>query len=151
MNVLFLGLYPLHGLSVIEPCCETETRAALDWAVDINIGSAYIRLVSIPVDIPFELPAGLFESGLGKVLCEGVDAAIVGCVPVLLAEAWRAAEKLAGSGIYAKDISLPCLNGVTVVWLEKTLLGISAAVCLANHYEIGGQGDMLCRESQKPA
>lgn len=137
-------LAQIPGLTLIEPSCETEAAAALDWAVDQNPQSTYIRLTSIPVDIPFELPASYqLEPGRGCVLREGTDAAIIAYGPVLLTEAWHAAGALAEQGVSVRLINLPWLNRVDADWLAAALAGVSKVVSLDNHYTVGGQGDRI--------
>jgi transketolase len=45
-------LSQIPGMVCIEPCCERETASALEWAIHANPLSTYLRLVTIPVDIP---------------------------------------------------------------------------------------------------
>lgn len=142
-DVALLAQVP--GLSLIQPCCEGEARAALDWAVNRNPTSTYIRLTSIPVDVPFNLPSSPLKIGIGNILREGTDVAIVGYGPVMLAQAWCAAETLAKQSVSTRLINLPWLNAVDPVWLARVLLGVPAMICLDDHYTSGGQADLLCR------
>src|SRR5262249_39460423 len=88
------------GLTIVEPSTEAETRLALRWAVEENEGSTFIRLVSIPVVVPFRLPEGhRLQRGTGLVLRDGVDALLIAYGPVMLAEAMKAATELAGERI----------------------------------------------------
>src|SRR5215475_1300762 len=95
------------GLTVIEPCSEHEARQAIRWAVEANDASTYLRFVNVPLDLPYSLPAGyVLEVGKGVILRSGEqrgergeDVALVGYGPVLLSNAWRAADDLAADGI----------------------------------------------------
>ena len=138
-------LAQIPGLTLLEPCCESEARAYLEWAIDSNPSSTYIRLTSIPVEVPFDIARPSLRSGVGSVLRDGRDIAIFGYGPVLLSEAWHAVETLAKDSISAKLVALPWLNKLDAEWLEDVLKGISAAIFLDNHYSKGGQGEMLCR------
>jgi transketolase len=82
------ALRGMPGLLMLEPCCEKEVAMVLDYAVDTNPNSTYIRLVSIPYEIPFVLPSdyGLKE-GEGICLTEGHDAVIFAYGPVMVSEA----------------------------------------------------------------
>ena len=138
------ALAAVPGLTLIEPCSEVETRLALRWAVEENPGSTYLRLVSIPCDLPFTLtPDRMPEPGRGHVLRDGDDVVLVGYGPVLLAEAFRAAERLAADGIGVRLVNLPWLNRVDDDWLCEVTQGVRGVVTLDNHYVDGGQGAML--------
>ena len=96
-DISALGGVP--GLVLLEPSCEAEVGLALDWCVEGGPESAYLRLVSIPYQIPFELPADYqLVPGRGVVLRDGSDAVIFGYGPVMLSEAWRAAEPAGRAG-----------------------------------------------------
>jgi transketolase len=104
----------------------------------------YLRLVSIPCQIPFELPAGYrLEEGCGVALTEGNDALLIGYGPVLLSQAFLAAGLLAERGIGLKVVNLPWLNRVDPDWLRATIEGYQHLFTLDNHYVIGGQGEYL--------
>src|SRR4029077_4948844 len=46
----------VSGLTAIWPCCEREARLSIRWAVEDNGGSAYLRFVNVPLDLPYALP-----------------------------------------------------------------------------------------------
>ena len=48
----------LPGLEMVEPCCADEVAPLLNYLLTTHKGSGYLRLVSIPCDIPYRLPAG---------------------------------------------------------------------------------------------
>ena len=48
----------LPGLEMVEPCCADEVAPLLNYLLKDHKGSGYLRLVSIPCDIPYALPAG---------------------------------------------------------------------------------------------
>ena len=128
----------------IEPCCEAEVAMAVRWAVRDNAQSTYLRLVSIPVEIPFELPAGYqLQPGRGVALTEGTDVAVFAYGPVLLAEAHRAAKRAVGQGIGIRVINMPWLTRFDGDWLAKAVTGCRAVLCLDNHFVWGGQGERI--------
>jgi transketolase len=139
------ALAAVPGLTQIEPCCEDETRLALDYCVDVSPQSCYLRLVSVPCEIPFRLPAGYrLERGRGVVLRPGSSAVLFGYGPLLLAQAYRAAEALErGHGISLAIVNLPWLNEVDADWLRATVGAHTHVFTLDNHYIEGGQGQML--------
>ena len=131
-------------LVLIEPSCEAEVAQAVEWAVFENAESTYLRLTSIPVDAPFTLPDDYrLTPGRGVTLREGADVLVIGYGPVLLGQAWRAAEKLSASGVGVRLVNLPWLNRVDDDWLRETAGGFTRIVTLDNHYVAGGQGEML--------
>ena len=138
-------LAAIPGLALAEPCCATEVAPLLDHLLTASKGSGYLRLVSIPCEIPYRLPADYrVRRGVGVELRPGKDAAIIGYGPVLLPQAWRAAELIeqrAGLGVAV--INLPWLNQVDRDWLRRTLGHRAAVFTLDNHLIAGGQGRMI--------
>jgi transketolase len=134
----------MPGMTCVEPCCETETVMALDWAVEQAAGPVYLRLVSIPCPMDFALPAGYrLTPGRGCVLREGTDAALIAYGPVMLQQAWRAADILAAEGFSLKLVNLPWLNRFDEAWLAETLRGVPRLFTLDHHMIEGGQGQRL--------
>lgn len=133
------------GLVMIEPSCADEVAPALNYAVNENPGSTYLRLVSVPCGIPYRLPPQhQLKIGEGHVLRHGRDVCVIGYGPVMLAQAWEAAELVAErAGIGVRLISLPWLNRVDPVWLRQMVEGYPWVYTLDNHYIEGGQGQMI--------
>jgi transketolase len=142
-DISALGGVP--GLTMVEPCCEAEVGLLLDWAVNQNPASSYLRLMSLPWRVPYSLPVDYRpQAGQGVWLREGVDAAIIGYGPVLLAAAHDAAVRLQEErGLSVAVVNLPWLNDVDPVWLKAALKGIPLLLSLDNHYAVGGQGDRI--------
>jgi len=132
------------GLTAIEPCCEREARLAIRWAVEHNESSTYLRFVNVPLDLPYALPASYaLQRGRGVILREGSEVALVGYGPLLLSNAWRAADELAASGVAAAVIDLPWLNCIDDGWVADTFSRFATVVTLDNHYVTLGQGVMV--------
>ena len=142
-DISALGGVP--DLIMIEPSTEDETEDALDFCVNTTPSSCYIRLVSIPAEIPYALPADhRLSLGRGVVLREGRDAALIGYGPVLLTQAYRAAELLAReAALEVAVIDLPWLNRVDRDWLADVAGRYPWLFTLDNHYLHGGQGQMI--------
>lgn len=137
-DVALMGGVP--GCIALEPCCEAEVAPALRACLD-HPGPSYLRLVSIPCDIPYALPEDhRLEKGKGHVLLPGTQVAVIGYGPVLLPQAWHAARRLAAEGVSVAVIDLPWLNHVDPAWLASMLSGKTLAVTLDNHLIDGGQG-----------
>ncbi|MDQ3622292.1 MAG: transketolase, partial [Verrucomicrobiota bacterium] len=141
-DISSLGAIP--GLTLIEPADEIETALALDYCLNMATHSSYLRLVSIPCRIPYTLPDGYaLRRGVGVTLLEGKDALVFGYGPVLLPQAFEAAQLLHARGISLKVVNLPWLNCVDDAWLRQTVSGFSQVFTLDNHYIAGGQGEMI--------
>jgi transketolase len=142
-DIALFGSIP--GLVAAEPCCEQEVASLLEVCLNELHGTVYLRLVSVPVKVPFSLPEGYRPTpGRGCLLREGSDAIVLGYGPVLLGEAWRAAEQLAREdGPEIAVVNLPWLNVVDPTWLTEITETYPAIVLLDNHYPRGGQGDAV--------
>jgi transketolase len=141
------ALSAIPGLVMIEPSCEREVDLALTYCIEEASTSSYLRLVSVPWDVSFELPADYrFEEGRGVPLVAGEDGVLFGYGPVLLGEAINAARLLRQQhGIGLTVINLPWLNRIDVDWFASAVAGRPAIFTLDNHFIHGGQGDMLLR------
>ena len=144
-DISAIGSVP--GLTAIEPCSEREARLAIRWAVDSNDASTYLRFVNVPVDLPYSLPQSYaLEAGRGVTLRNAPgknDVAVVGYGPILLSNAWHAAEDLAAEGVRAAVINLPWLNRIDDAWARDVLGQFPVIVTLDNHYVSLGQGQMI--------
>ena len=141
-DISAIGSVP--GLTAIEPCCEREARLAVRWAVDTNAFSTYLRFVNVPLDLPYAVPASYsLQVGRGVTLRGGTDVALIGYGPVLMTNAWRAADDLAKDGISAAVINVPWLNRIDDEWVARMLASFPAIVTLDNHYVTLGQGIMI--------
>jgi len=140
-DIALMGCVP--GMSLVEPFCESEVAAAVRWAVRDAVGPVYIRLVSVPIDLGFEPPViEALQPGRGTVLREGDDALLVTTGPVMVAQAWAAADLLARDGVEVAILALPWLRGMDGEWLSE-LAGSRAVFCLDNHVVAGGQGEAI--------
>jgi len=141
-DISAIGSIP--GLIAIEPCAEREARLAIRWAVETNPESTYLRFVNVPLDLPYTLPPSYsLQVGRGVVLRSGTDVAIVGYGPILMSNAWGAANDLAADGIRAAVINLPWLNRIDDAWTRDVLGQYPVVVTLDNHYLSLGQGEMI--------
>lgn len=139
------SLSGIPRLTMIEPSCEKEVEAALKWAVETNKQSTYLRLTSIPVEIPYEYCASELKQGEGQILKKGTsDVAIMSYGPVMLSQAYQAALDLENSsGLSVTVINMPWLNSVDTIWLSDVLKNTKRLFLIDNHYVHGGQGQFL--------
>ncbi len=140
-DISALGAVP--GMALIEPFCESEVRAAVDWAVRRAPGSVYLRLVSVRWALGFDPPAiEELVHGRGTVLRHGSDGIFVAAGPVMVSAGWHAADALAADGLDLGLVALPWLRDVDGAWVAD-VAGGAPIVCLDNHYVVGGQGDAV--------
>lgn len=142
-DISALGGIP--GLNLIEPSCEAEVAHVVDYAVNKNEFSTYIRLISIPYTVTFELPDDYeLREGQGVVLRDGIDAVLFTYGPVMLSEAYKAAEILNENHNFSlKVVNLPWLNLIDSRWLRREIGDIKQVYTLDNHLLNGGQGQVL--------
>jgi transketolase len=138
-------LASIPGLVLLEPSCEDEVAAAVEYCVHGTAESCYLRLVSIPCQVPYQLPADYrLAEGRGVALTEGEDAILFAYGPVLLAQAYEAAVRLRKEqGVGLTVINLPWLNRVDDSWLLDTIGDCRQIFTLDDHYVAFGQGQML--------
>jgi transketolase len=141
-DISALGAVP--NLVMLAPSSEPMVVAALDYALNVTRESTYLRLSSIPCVVPFPVdPRPQLALGCGAVVRQGKDVVIVAYGPVLLSQAFLAAERLATQGIDARVIDLPWLNRVDADWLTRAVAGARLIVSVDDHYVHGGQGQLL--------
>ena len=141
-------LSAVPGLVLIEPSTEREVEMAARYCfAERTLDSVYLRLVSVPWDVPFELPADYeWLEGRGVTLVPGRDAVLFGYGPVMLSEAVQAAALLkARHRIDLAVVNLPWLNRIDRAWFTAIVRDMPAVFTLDNHFIHGGQGDMLLR------
>jgi len=141
-DISSLGAIP--DLVLAEPAVEAEVGALFDHLLRETPGSAYLRLVSVKWEMPFDYPAGQpVREGRGWVVRDGEDAVVFGYGPWMLANAFEAAARLADAGVGVRLVNLPWLNRVDRAWLRDVIGDRRAIVTLDNHYAQGGQGEMI--------
>jgi transketolase len=138
-------LAAIPGLTMLQPSCEVEVELAVEYCLSEAEESCYLRLVSIPCRVPYNLPATYrLRRGRGIALTEGSDAVVLGYGPVLLSQAFEAASLLRQRrGFGVRVVNLPWLNVVDSDWLAAELRGVPHVFTLDDHYVRGGQGEML--------
>ena len=140
-DISILGSIP--GLTLLSPATEQEARLVLRWAVEQNPGSTYVRLESLPIDLPFSLSEHYqLKTGVGQKIRDGKDVAIVAYGPTLLKQAYLAAEGLAQQNITVAVYNFPWLNTISDVFVAE-LNKYQLVVTLDNHYVQLGQGVMV--------
>lgn len=136
------SLAAVPDLTIIEPSCEAEVAVALDWAINVNAYSTYLRLVSIPWELGFD-PAydRKYVKGQGHQVRHGKGVCVFAYGPVLLSLAMKAATLLEEQhGVTVRVVNMPWLNTVSGEWLRHMVEDVALVVTLDNHYSDGGLG-----------
>ena len=136
-------LSSVPGLTLVEPATTAEVAEVLEWCVNANAGSSYIRLISVPWPAPSS-PQGKLIAGQGRAIRDGKDVVIFAYGPILLGEAEKAAgliERETAASV--RVVNLPWLNNLDGLWLGQCVSGARLAVALDNHARVGGQGDAI--------
>jgi transketolase len=141
-DIALMGCLP--NTIALEPCCEAEMAMAVTWAVRENAKSTYLRAVSVPVELGFDLPSDYrLELGRGVALTEGDDSVVIAYGPISLREAVTAASVLETKGLGVRVINLPWLNHFDEQWLLDAVSGARRIFTIDNHYIAGGQGERV--------
>jgi len=139
------SLSGIPGLIIVEPSNEIEVKLLLNWAVNVNLSSTYIRLVSVPFIPEYTLPVDYRPKlGEGVSLNTGNDGVIIASGPIMLSLALKAANYFKEN--YNKEVrvvNIPWLNVVNSEWLVNELSEIPVWLSIDNHYRVGGQGDRI--------
>jgi transketolase len=135
-------LAALPNMVIVQPANPAETRALLDWAVEVAGANVAVRLAIGPSPRSIELPPGEVFPGRGSVLREGSDALLFAYGPVMLHEALGAAEVLSPR---VQVVNMPWLNRVDLAWLEELVEPFEELFVLEDHAPVGGLGDSLRR------
>jgi transketolase len=128
------------GMVCAEPCLADEVGPVVELLLsDAVERSAYLRLVSIPVEVPFSLPEGYrARVGHGWTVREGRDLVVLGSGPVVLSQLASAADRLATEGLDVKVLAMPWINVVDAYWFAEAVDGIPTVVTVENHLLTGG-------------
>ena len=115
---------------------------ALDWAVNSNINSTYIRLTSIPIPISFNYNnKNELKLGSSFKLKDGNDCMIISHGPLFLSIAHDIATKLKDEeDVSCGVINLPWLNFIDSVQLIKDIGLAKKVLVIDNHYADSGLG-----------
>ena len=138
----FALMRTIPGMVVLSPSDDVEARAAVKAAYE-HKGPVYIRFCRAAVPVVHEEEGYSFEIGKAEVLRDGKDVAIV-ATGLMVAEALKAAETLAGEGISARVINVCTIKPLD----EETILAAAKEcgriVTCEEHSIIGGLGEAVC-------
>lgn len=135
----------MYDMKLIEPMNAKQVYAVLDWAINKNQGSTYIRLTSVPY-IPVsasEVDMNLVE-GRGVVLRKGSKLTIITSGPIMSRQVMNVAKKFKEEkNINIQVIITPWLNSIDTEWYSLILRDSSKIAILENHYTENGLGSYI--------
>lgn len=132
----------IPGMVVINPCDDTEARAAVRAAYE-HQGPVYLRFGRLAVPVINDPATYRFEIGKGVVLKEGTDVSII-ATGLCVNSALEAAEKLAQEGISAEIINIHTIKPLDEELVLKTAAKTGKVVTVEEHSILGGLGSAVC-------
>jgi transketolase len=130
----------MPDITVLAPADCNELEAMMDWANQVD-APVYLRIVRDPV--PDVTPAGqTFTTGAVHELRQGSDIALVGTGPQT-GRLLTVRDQLAGSGVSASVVHVPCLKPLDRQQLRQLLSGYDLVVTAEEHSVYGGLGGLV--------
>lgn len=132
----------LPGFTVIIPADAIETVQVVKVAA-ASYGPFYIRLCRPKTPLVYTQD---YRFNLGKAVTmrRGRDATII-AIGLMVAEALKAAENLAGEGINCRVLSMPTLKPIDEAAIIKAATETGAIVTAEEHLEHGGLGSEVAQ------
>lgn len=138
------ALRGIPGLTIVEPSNQAELRFLLNWAVNINKKSTYIRLVSFPVEEINQQYLNTKIRKKNKKNRNSADAAIITHGPLLLPEINKAVNLLwENKKIKFQIVNMLYLNSINKKWLLSFSKTKKFILIIENHICDAGIGEAL--------
>lgn len=134
-------LRPLPNMTVICPGDPAETRAAVRATLALP-GPCYLRLGKSGEPAVHAAELADFRIGRGIVISPGRDLAVI-CTGNMLASGRELCRLLAGMGLQAGLVSLPCLKPLDEELLASLAARLPLLVTVEEHNLIGGLGSAV--------
>ena len=133
----------IPGMTVVVPCDGNEMTFATEALLNLN-APAYLRLGRMAVDnVTDELPGYKFELGKGVTMRDGSDVTVIAC-GLMVQEALKAAETLAGEGISVRVIDMHTIKPLDEELVLQAAKETGAIVTSEEHNIVGGLGAAVC-------
>ncbi len=133
----------IPGMLVCCPCDGAEMRQATAALLAYD-GPAYLRLGRMAVETVTEgVPGYRFELGKGATLRGGSDATIIAC-GLMVQEALKAAETLAGEGLSVRVIDMHTIKPLDGDLVLQAARETGCIVTSEEHNIVGGLGAAVC-------
>ena len=137
----------IPGMTVINPCDDTEARAAVRAAYEY-VGPVYLRFGRLAIPVINDPETYKFEIGKGIVMREGRDVSII-ATGLCVNEAIEAAKQLAADGIDAEVINIHTIKPIDEELIVKSAAKTGRVVTVEEHSVIGGLGSAVCEVLSK--
>ena len=132
----------IPGMVVINPCDDTEARAAVKAAYEY-VGPVYLRFGRLAIPVINDPETYKFEIGKGITMKEGSDVTII-ATGLCVNEALNAAEKLSAEGINAEVINIHTIKPLDEELVIASAIKTGKVVTVEEHSIIGGLGSAVC-------
>lgn len=139
------SLSSIPGLTLLEPCSQEEIYSLLDWSINVNNLSTYIRLVSVPYMpiINFDKTNELLI-GRGTYIRKGQKISIISSGPIMSKNLENVAEMFkVKHNLEIQIIITPWLNKIDLDWYKEKLNETSHLIVVENHYSEAGFGTFV--------
>lgn len=133
----------LPGVAVVVPADEAQTRAAVAAMVEHD-GPIYLRCGRPAVPVIYQDQASAFQLGRANRLREGNDVAII-ANGLMVAEALRAAETLAGAGVQARVLDMASVRPIDAEAVVAAARETRGVVVAEEHLVQTGLGSVVAR------
>ncbi len=132
----------IPGMVVINPCDDTEAKAAVKAAYEYQ-GPVYLRFGRLAIPVINDPETYTFEIGKGVLLKEGKDVTIV-ATGLCVNEALKAAASLKEAGIDAEVINIHTIKPLDEELIIASAKKTGKVVTVEEHSVIGGLGSAVC-------
>lgn len=131
----------IPGMVVLNPCDDTEARAAVRAAIAWD-GPVYLRFGRLAVKVIHDPATYQFEIGKGMTLREGSDIAVI-ATGMMVQESLAAAEQLAQEGINVTVVNIHTIKPIDSALVQEVAAKTGRIVTVEEHSVIGGLGDAV--------
>lgn len=140
----------IPGMVVLNPADHYEMKAAVKAAAEYH-GPVYIRLGRLAVESCNNNDDYQFEIGKGITLREGNDITVI-ATGLMVGEAIKAVDALAGEGIHARLIDMHTVKPLDRELVLKAARETGRIVTVEEHNVIGGLGEAVaaCLSEEGP-
>ncbi len=137
----FALMRTIPGMVVLSPADDVEARAMIRAVYEYK-GPVYIRFGRAAVPVIHNEDDYRFTIGKAEVLRDGNDAAII-ATGLMVNEALKAAERLAGEGIEARVINMSTIKPLDEEVILAAARECGRIVTCEEHSVIGGLGEAV--------
>lgn len=132
----------IPNMTILNPCDANEAKLCVETAAQLE-GPCYLRIGRNPVEVVTDTNALYhYEFGKGALMRQGNDIAIF-ATGIMVQEALRAAETLAGEGIDARVINIHTIKPLDTQIIEQAARECGAIVTTEEHNIMAGFGSAV--------